>query len=402
MKTSKQRILVLTSSFPRYEGDTLGGGPWVRRLSKELAAQFHLTVLCPRLRDSSITELVDGFQVVRYAQNPFGIDLAGAPGLVEKLKASPWKILLVPFLLISLFLSALKEAKRLRPAAIHAHWVFPQGFVAALMVKAFLKQKPKLILTSHGTDLEKLSKSFLAPLIRFALRKADVVTCVGDPLVQIGKSLAPDAKFDVIPMGVDTDVFKNTEKEPSPTLHFPVLDEKSAVFVFTGNMVEPKGISELVKGFASANRKHGGKLALLLLGDGYERSHLEKAYGPEQHIHWLGRQPQKNLPKIYSHCDAMLFPSHREGLGLSVVEALACGLPVLTNKLPVFNSLANLGLPQFEKLKSPESIELAIETFLCHRSAFESKKDEYRNFVQENYSWQRISERFAQLLLDPR
>lgn len=111
--------------------------------------------------------------------------------------------------------------------------------------------------------------------------------------------------------------------------------------LFAGNLVESKGIPELLKAFSRLYDAHGKKIELWVCGNGPLKA-LVKKYSRIYPIKHLGRVPWRNMPEIYRKCDVFCLPSKdlykmgvkiwEEHLGFVLVEAMASGLPVVTTK----------------------------------------------------------------------
>ncbi|MEI6590843.1 MAG: glycosyltransferase family 4 protein, partial [Actinomycetes bacterium] len=125
----KPNLLVLASTFPAHPND--GTPAFVLDLAKREAKRYSVTVLTPRVKGAAGREVIDGVAVVRY---PYFFkrfeDLADG-AILDNLKARRSRWIQVPALVFGLWLALRSESNTLRPAAIHAHWVIPQGLVAA-------------------------------------------------------------------------------------------------------------------------------------------------------------------------------------------------------------------------------------------------------------------------------
>lgn len=115
------------------------------------------------------------------------------------------------------------------------------------------------------------------------------------------------------------------------------IHEGALVFGFVGRLCKEKGIREIVDAFLLFKEKHQNvKTSLLLIGGYDERDVLPENYKSiireEKEIISTKSIAYKELPKYYSIMDAFVFPSYREGLGLSVIEASAMGVPVLVSR----------------------------------------------------------------------
>jgi hypothetical protein len=143
-------LLVCTSTFPRWTGDDQP--PFVWELSRRLAQHFDVLVLAPRAPGASAHEWMDGVEIVRYAYAPRAWEtLAYSGGILAGLRKRPWRALLAPALLAGQWYATRRALRLRRPSVVHAHWLFPQGWVVALARGR--TPMPPVLVTSHGADL---------------------------------------------------------------------------------------------------------------------------------------------------------------------------------------------------------------------------------------------------------
>ena len=176
MKPIRQRVLVLTSTFPRWPGDH--DPPFVAELCRRLVQDFDIHVLAPHAPGAKANEQMDGMQVTRFRYIwPRWETLAYDGGILARLKARPIRHLLVPFFLTAQCWALRKLLKQNSFDAIHAHWLLPQGLIAVLARIGLAKKSP-LLCTSHGGDLFSLRSRPLTTLKRFVLKRCDRITIV--------------------------------------------------------------------------------------------------------------------------------------------------------------------------------------------------------------------------------
>ena len=148
---SRPRLLVLTSTYPRWRNETEPG--FVHELSRRLTDQFDVRVVGPHAPGALRHENMDGVEIRRFRYAPVRLQtLVNDGGIVTNLKRQPWKWLLVPSFILGLFWSTWREIRRWRPDVVHAHWLIPQGLVMALL-SALSSRTPPYVVTSHGADL---------------------------------------------------------------------------------------------------------------------------------------------------------------------------------------------------------------------------------------------------------
>jgi glycosyltransferase involved in cell wall biosynthesis len=143
----------------------------------------------------------------------------------------------------------------------------------------------------------------------------------------------PRARIGVAHIGVDTNVF-------APRVDAEARSETTTV-LFSGRLEPRKGVLQLVRAFALASRDNP-RLRLLLVGSDTRlgpgqtsyAEHLRTeaaALGVADHLEWLGPQPYDRLPDLYRSADLLVAPSRYEAFGMVVIEAMACGTPVIAS-----------------------------------------------------------------------
>lgn len=312
----KAKLLVTASTFPRWEGDT--EPRFVLDLCKNMTDTFDITVLAPAAPGAKDEEMLEGIHILRYHYFPIHQwETLCYPGaIVPRIKEKKIRVLLVPFLLISLFFKLIKILPEYD--IVHAHWLIPQGIIQSLFKKPY-------IVTGHGGDVMSLNKGMLKKWKRHCLRNAKKVTVVSETLKIKIQKLFPEVQPEIISMGVDTTKFGRKYYVPE---YFGQNGKK--VVLFVGRLVEIKGVSYLI----DAMKEIDG--VLVIVGDGPIRSELQKkAEGLGDKVIFLGAKSHDELKCVYASSDLFCAPSvtttkgEKEGLGLVILEAMASGLPVV-------------------------------------------------------------------------
>lgn len=332
MTPVRPRLLILTSTYPRWSGDHEPG--FVHELAKRLTPRFEVRVLCPHARGAAVQETLEGVEVVRYRYAPDRLEtLVNNGGIVTNLKRQRWKGLLVPFFLLGLLWRTWREIRCRHPDVIHAHWLLPQGLIVALLGMVD-RRTPPFLVTSHGADLFALRARPLTALKRFVAGRAAALTVVSqamqDELARIG---VPLHKVSVQPMGVDL-----TERfTPAPD-----VPRSPDEILFVGRLVEKKGLRYLLTALPEIISKHPSAF-LTVVGfgpeEGERRAQVD-ALGIAHKVNFLGALTQAELPALYRRAAVFVAPFVRatsgdqEGLGLVLVEALGCGCPAVVSDLP--------------------------------------------------------------------
>ncbi|MDX1695086.1 MAG: glycosyltransferase family 4 protein [Ketobacteraceae bacterium] len=166
---------------------------------------------------------------------------------------------------------------------------------------------------------------FQFPQVRKAVGAADEVTTVSEFTAGLIREAFPDAKVQVIHNGVDSERFT-----PEPK-----TDDEHIRILFSGNVSRRKG-GHLLAAIADRLPEH----ARLVITSG-----LRNAGDALSHprIEFVNRIPYHRMQTLYQQCNLLLLPSYREGLSLSVLEAMSCGLPVISYNASSMPELINHG-----------------------------------------------------------
>ena len=396
--TEQPRLLATTASFPRWKGDAEGGGAFLLELLTRLSRDFEVHVLAPHFKDAPAYFEIDNIKVHRYQFFPFnGLNLINSSGLAETLSRQKWKIALVPFLLFFQLTSVHRIMKARKIQLIHAHWSIPQGLVAAIYKKYF-NSKIKVLLTSHGSDLNASFGSAGKMMNSFVLKNINALTVVGSALKTKAAELGCRADIEVIPMGIDAKFFTAVE-DPMPLRE--KLGVKKRMLLFVGYFNEVKGIVYLIRAMPEI-LKHHPQTMLTLIGDGLLKNSildLVKELGIESNVNFQGLIPNSNLPEYYSAADIVIMPSIEEGFGLVWVEAMSCGTLVIASDIPVFkNHIRDGENGILFKVKDSRAIAEKVIEVLNAPESYDHIRLSGRNYVRQNFDWEIIAGKYSELL----
>jgi N-acetyl-alpha-D-glucosaminyl L-malate synthase BshA len=216
---------------------------------------------------------------------------------------------------------------------MHVHYAIPHA-VSAYLAKQVRKKagkKIKFITTLHGTDitLMGLEPTFM-PLVKFSIEESDGVTAVSRFLKE--KTLTNfniQKEIQVIYNFIDIDKYKPEAAKPFRK-HVASCGEK--VLIHTSNFRVVKRVTDAIRILAKVKKEIPAKL--VLVGDGPDRSECERL-ARELDIHkdviFLGKQDA--IEEILTAADLFLMPSQSESFGLSALEAMSCGIPVISTSV---------------------------------------------------------------------
>ena len=214
---------------------------------------------------------------------------------------------------------------------LHVHYAIPHASVAYLC-RQILKSKGKeipFVTTLHGTDITLVgSDPSFAPVVEFSINASDGVTVVSNFLKDLTESTFEiDRPIEVIYNFVDIERFKKIDKT-----HFKkaIAPNGESILMHISNFRKVKRIDDIVSAFNIISKSHPTKL--ILVGDGPERLSIEKQVdelGLQSKVVFLGKQDA--IEEILAVSDLFMLPSTTESFGLSALEAMACGVPVISS-----------------------------------------------------------------------
>lgn len=209
----------------------------------------------------------------------------------------------------------------------HFHWLYPDG----LGIPAVHDLGMKTILTIHGSDWYKNhANKTLKPLIEDTFEKADRILLVGPELLQDIKSVFPQYEGKLFEIGnyINQDIYTipTTDQISKARTSLNWSVEKKH-FLTAANFRKEKGIDILMDAVNSIPKSYSKSIEFHLVGTSDSES-IQMQNIPD-YVSFHPPVPPEHLIKFYHASDAYISPSRKEGFGLAIIEAAACGLPVI-------------------------------------------------------------------------
>lgn len=168
-------------------------------------------------------------------------------------------------------------------------------------------------------------------VLAMLIRRTQRMFCIGTAAVEAYRGLgAPDDKLELLPYCCDTDRYASPDPAAVERVRKGFSLHGKTVFLFSGQLIERKGVDVLLDAFAELAGPHD-QAVLIVLGDGPLRNRLaERVPEPcRSRVHFAGHLPQEDLPAYFGAADVFVLPSRHDGWGVVVNEACGAGLPVL-------------------------------------------------------------------------
>jgi teichuronic acid biosynthesis glycosyltransferase TuaC len=334
MRPRKPHIVVVTPNFPIPE-EPYRGRP-VYETVRSLASMASVKVICPVAKYPAPAWLHPrSYRYYPAPQSDFSLpgvevryfEYPVFPYLSRPLNGTLCRQKLMPLL------------KNEQPQLVLAYWLYPVGYAA---VAAAEQLGVPAVVVGRGSDVCCVDGIVLRELTRRTLSQASYVITVSEELrrraIQLG---ARPSQSKAVPNGCDLSVFYPTAKAHSRA-HFG-LPESAELILFVGRLVPSKGVRELLAAFEglAAKRK---SLYLVLAGEGNLESEIVaflQRTGLRDRLRVVGPCPPVQIAQWINAADLVCLPSYSEGCPNTIIEALACGRPVVSTAVGGVAELVN-------------------------------------------------------------
>ncbi|HIG53990.1 MAG TPA: glycosyltransferase family 4 protein [Candidatus Handelsmanbacteria bacterium] len=387
------KVCMLTTGFPRFQGDLFG--TFVLELARELAAKgIGVDVLAPHEVGLARNEHFGRVGVFRfrYFFPTTRQAVAYGGGIPSNIRSSWAARLQVPFFLLGFCCGALLQVRR--GDVVHCHWTI-SGLVAYVATR--LWRRP-LVLSVRGSDIHLVEHGLMAKLHRKIYGWMDVVVAVSEDIAEkLATVGVPRDKVRVVHNGVDHRFRPGDRLAVRRRLDLPAAD---FIALFVGLLIPIKGLDILVEALAKSQT---GELLCLLVGDGPLVSQLQRqatCLGVGDRLRFVGRQPSDEIPAWMAAADVLVLPSRSEGRPNVVLEAQACGIPVVATAVGGTPELVRDG--ETGLLIEPDNsqaLDAAIDR-LRSDDALRDRLVEAGRAQAERLTWSASAEQMAEIYRD--
>ncbi|MGD8815287.1 MAG: glycosyltransferase [Anaerolineales bacterium] len=248
---------------------------------------------------------------------------------------------------------------------IHAH-IYVAAPAAVLLGK--LLRKPVIVTEQTSLFLRGDVKGQQLLVTRWALRRANMILPVSAWLQQSMQSVGVQGKYRVVPNTVDTELFF-----PLPDGHMDRADDMMPRLLTVGLLTEPKGIPVLLRAVHILKRK-GKRFHLDIVGDGRERADYEKIsidLGLHDVVTFHGLKDKAEVAGFMRRCAFYIQASLWETFCAAIVEAMACGKPIVGTQIPVFEEKVGKAMGILVPPGDEDALASAMEDMLERYESFD-------------------------------
>lgn len=341
---------------------------------------------------------------MEYLLNPDKVKIIVIPQLKQKIR---------PVSDLVTFFKIYKQIKKIRPSIVHTHMA-KAGFLGRLA--AWLLKVPVIIHTYHGHTFSRyfsrLFERIQKRIERFLNKRSTAVITLSPALKQEltqQYKVVPESLCRVIPLGFHLEKFKSLPKDKKGLRNQLGLPDNKILIGTIGRMVPIKNLVLLLKGVNQLQEEQKRNLHLLFVGEGLEEAQL-KDYAQKNNmegmVSFFGWQ--RDILPFYQALDYFVLTSLNEGTPVTVIEAMASGVPVLASAVGgVPDLLGEVTLQQENQvllaergiLFSPNELSLskALEYCLTNSSLFSEIIPRARHYVDNTFSGERLVKDMGEL-----
>ena len=362
------KVLILNYEFP-----PLGGG--AARATKEILSCFRNT---NDLEIDLVTSSIDSFIIETFSPQIriHRLDISKGGNLHYQSNRE----------LLSYTKKALGYSRQLcrdtQYDLVHAFFGIPCGYIAR-------KLKCPYIVSLRGSDVPFYNRRFRIPdrllfrgMSRTIWRKAASVIPNSAGLRELALRTSPELELPVIPNGVDTEFFSPDQKK---------IPSKELRLVSTGRLIARKGYADLIRALSGVTG-----VSLTLAGHGNLREELEElARQLDVPCSFTGPLDKTGIRNLLRNSDLFVLPSRNEGMSNSILEAMACGLPVITTDTGGSSELI-AGNGTIVPIGDIETLQQAVLKYRDNREVLKKAGEKSRQKAM-NMSWTATAESYLKL-----
>jgi len=299
------------------------------------------------------------------------------------------------FLLSGLWFG-LAQVREFRPDLVHIFFGIPDGPIGWVFKRLY--GLPYLI-SLRGADVpsdevKRFARHYqlLRPLIRWLWQDADALVAVSNGLRSYAHETTPDLPIDVIPNAIELSVF-TPPKERDP--------EGPVCLIFVGRFNAFKNVETLLEATDYLRDKGVDNFELQLVGEGERRPNLERLAvekGLTRHVQFLGWLDRQALVERYRQADLFVTATTWEGMPNTVLEAMACGLPIVATRASGLDQLVRERVNGY-LVGLNDAYALADRLVSLIDNPYERRRmgKESRRIAEQEFDWEYIAAQYVEI-----
>lgn len=303
------KILIFTPGYPNEYSETY---PFIKQLVSELCCQGHSCFVIDPFSITSSRKYLPEIERVTYEKG--GLEIIIRPRYI-RVSSRGFLHKVSKFMKNKAYLRG-AESIGIKPDVVYCHfWVM--GYVALDYVR---KYKLPLFVATGESDIRKISGINKTDISRYVSGVISVSTKNKVESIEMG--LVSDELCKVFPNAIDSTIFYKMDKSYCRSkLGFPLNE---FIIIFVGWFIERKGPIRVAKAISEIKERN---VYSIFIGSGKENPKCDN-------IVFKGAVPHNEIPMYLNCADAFVLPTHNEGCSNAIVEAMACGLPIISSNLP--------------------------------------------------------------------
>ena len=282
-------------------------------------------------------------------------------GTLINLRKKPFNYAKLPALIFFEWWQTMSWLRTGKFDLLHSHWLLPQGFVGVMAAGPLALPH---VCTVHGSDIFGLHGALLEKFKAITVRHVNAVTVNSSATRRAVAELCPEtAPLHTIPMGVAVRSSGLREQGQSAAIRARFRRGQGPLLLFVGRLVEEKGLADLLEALCLLRDRHND-MTLLVIGEGQERASFERQSaerGLTGQVFFGGWVEPEQLFDYFAAADIFTAPSRTEAQGLTIIEAMMAGRPVVATRTGgIVDSVAHEVSGLLISERSPNELAAAI------------------------------------------
>jgi glycosyltransferase involved in cell wall biosynthesis len=298
--------------------------------------------------------------------------------------------------LVSGLWHSLIQAREFNPDLVHVFFGIPDGPIGWLLKRVY--GLPYLI-SLRGADVpsdevKRFARHYkiLRPLVRWLWRDADALVAVSNGLREYAAETTPDVPIDVISNAIELSVFTPPRQR---TRNGPVR------LLFVGRFNAFKNVETLLDAVSRLKEMGVNNFELQLIGDGERRSNLERLTVEKEltrQVHFLGWVDREAIVDRYRQADLFVTATTWEGMPNTVLEGMACGLPVVATRASGLEELVQEGVNGYlVDLNNPTALAERLADLIDNPYERRRMGKQSRRIAEQEFAWEYITEQYVEI-----